>query len=141
MFSMSILNNFNLNFNIFQFLLGFYMTWLWLFKLNRHRSQIGRYNYLNCSMKVVYYIFTSTPGVVRTHFRTNPRIQVFWENQFFSFCGAPKNFFWPQTPYLALETLYFGGVILLKLFIPSCGFRDIQDWFCPKMAVLVISNS
>ena len=56
-----------------------------------HRSQIGKYNYLNCSMKVVYYIFASTPGVVRTHFRTNPRIQVFWENQFFSFCGAHKN--------------------------------------------------
>ena len=42
-----------------------------------HRSQIGRYNYLNCSMKVVYYIFTSTPGVVRIHFRTNPTTQVF----------------------------------------------------------------
>ena len=40
-----------------------------------HRSQIGMYNYLNCSMKVLYYIFTNTPGVVRTHFQTNPRIQ------------------------------------------------------------------
>ena len=63
------------------------MTW--------HRSQIGRYNCLNCTTKVVYYIFTSTSGVVGTHFWTNPRIQVFWENQFFSFCEAPKNFFWP----------------------------------------------
>ena len=45
--------------------------------IHTHRSQIGRYKYLNCSMKVVYYIFTSTPGVVRTHFWTNPRIQVF----------------------------------------------------------------
>ena len=42
-----------------------------------HRSHIGSYNYLNCSMKVVYYIFTSTPGVVRIHFWANPRIQVF----------------------------------------------------------------
>ena len=62
-------------------------------QVTHHRSQIARYNYLNCSMKVVYYIFTSTPGVVRTHFQTNPRIQVFGENQFFLFCGAPKNFF------------------------------------------------
>ena len=63
-----------------------------------HRSQIGSYNCLNCSMKVVYYVFTSTPGVVRIHFRTNPKIQVFVENQFFSFCGAPKNpkhLIWP----------------------------------------------
>ena len=58
-----------------------------------HRSHIGSYNYLNCSMKVVYYIFTSTPGVVRIHFWANPRIQVFLENQFFSFCGVPKNIF------------------------------------------------
>ena len=42
-----------------------------------HRSQIGSYNCLNCTMKVVYYIFTSTPGVVKIHFRANPRIQVF----------------------------------------------------------------
>ena len=75
----------------------------------KHPSQIGSHNCLNCSMKVVYYIFTSTPGVVRNHFRTNPKTQVFWENQFFSFCGVPKNIFWPQKPYLALETPTLGG--------------------------------
>ena len=64
------------------------------FKLTVHRSQIGSYNCLRCSMKVVYYILTSTPGVVRIHFRANPRIQVFWENQFFSFCGVPPKKSW-----------------------------------------------
>ena len=62
----------------------------------KHRSQRGSYNCLHCSMKLVYYIFTSTPRVVRTHFRTNPRIQVFWENQFFPFCGESKNIFDPR---------------------------------------------
>ena len=27
---------------------------------------------MHCSMKVVYYIFTSSPGVVSMHFQTNP---------------------------------------------------------------------
>ena len=56
----------------------------WLHKLKQHRSQIGSYNCLHCSMKVVYYIFTSTPGVVRIHFQTNPRI-VFEKISFFHF--------------------------------------------------------
>ena len=42
-----------------------------------HRSQIGSYKDLNCYMKVVYYIFTSTLRVVRIHFWTNHRTQVF----------------------------------------------------------------
>ena len=42
-----------------------------------HRSQIGIYNCFHCSMKVVHYIFTSTPGVFRIHFWTNPKTQVF----------------------------------------------------------------
>ena len=86
-----------------------YHTTLGSLTYHVHRSQIGSYDYLNCYMNVVYYNFISTPGIVRIHFRTNPRIQVFWENQFFSFCGAPKNFFWPQIPYLALETPTLGG--------------------------------
>ena len=68
-------------------------------------------------------IFTSTSGVVRIHFWTNPRTQVFWENPFFSICGAPKNIFWPQKPYLALKSPTFGGVILLQLFDPSNGLE------------------
>ena len=56
-----------------------------------HKSPIGSDNYLNCYMKVVYYNITSTPGLVRIHFRTNPRTQVFGGNQYFSFFGAPKN--------------------------------------------------
>ena len=54
------------------------------FKLTVHRSQIGSYNCLRCSMKVVYYIFTSTPEVVRIHFWTNPRTQLFLG-------GTPQN--------------------------------------------------
>ena len=94
-----------------------------------HRSHIGSNNCLNCSIKVVYYIFTSTPGVVRIHFWANPRIQVFLENQFFSFCRAPKNFFGPQIPYLALETPTLRGVKLLKLFDLSIvlGIRNLQN--------------
>ena len=87
----------------------FYGGKLHTLKLAKHRSQIWSYNCLNCYMRVVYYIFTSAPGVVRIHFRTNPTTQVFWENQFFSFCGVPKNIFWPQKPYLALETPTLGG--------------------------------
>ena len=35
---------------------------------------------------------------------------IFGENLFFVFWGAPKDFFKPQNPYLALETsLFFGG--------------------------------
>ena len=65
--------------------------------LAHHRSQIGSYNCLNCSMKVVYYIFTSTPGVVRTHFRTNPKILVFLRKSvFFHFVGPLETFFDPK---------------------------------------------
>ena len=46
----------------------------------------------------------TTPNVC-----TNHRIRVFWENQFFGFWGAPKNFFKPLKPYLASETSLFGG--------------------------------
>ena len=46
---------------------------------------------MHFSIKVVYYIFVSTPGVVRIPFQTNPRTQVFWESQFLSFCGANEN--------------------------------------------------
>ena len=43
-------------------------------------------------------MFTSTPGVVRMHFWTNSRTQVFGENHFFFlFCGALKHFFTPKT--------------------------------------------
>ena len=59
----------------------------------------------------------SAPGVVRTNFWTNPRTQVFWKNQFFSFCGTPKNFFWPKKPFLALETPTLGGSYLQKFLI------------------------
>ena len=75
--------------------------------------------------------------------RSNHRSQVFWENQFFVFWGAPKNFFEPKKPYLALETPLFGGVILLKLFDPSFGFGatcgkiaifwHIRPWKSPKL--------
>ena len=59
-----------------------------------HKSPIGSDNYLNCYMKVVYYNITSTPGLVRIHFRINLRTQVFFEKiSFFLFCGAPKNIF------------------------------------------------
>ena len=94
-----------------------WVLWSSFWPLPTHRSQRQSYNNLNCSMKVVYYIFTSTPGVVRIHFRANPRIQVFWENQFFSFCGAPKNIFWPWKPFLALETPTLGGSYLQNFLI------------------------
>ena len=95
--------------NVFNITIVVFLSFFKIWNLGTHRSQRGSYNCLHCSMKVVYYIFTSIPGVVRTHFRTNPRVQFFWENQFLSFCGAPKNFFWPQTPYLALETPFWEG--------------------------------
>ena len=50
---------------------------------------LGSFNCLNCSMKVVYYIFTSTPGVVRIHFRTNPRTQIFEKISFFLILWGP----------------------------------------------------
>ena len=50
---------------------------------------------------------------------------IFLENQFFVFWGAPKNFFEPPKPYLASETSLLGGVILLKLFDLSNGFKVI----------------
>ena len=59
-----------------------------------HRSQIGSYNYLNCYMKVVYYLYTSTPGIVRIHFQTNPRTQVFRENQFYIVLYNSKTAAW-----------------------------------------------
>ena len=37
-----------------------------------YRCHIGSYYFLHSSMKVVFYTFTSTPGVVRIHFLTNP---------------------------------------------------------------------
>ena len=116
--------------------------------VNIHRSQIGSYNCLNCYMRVVYYIFTSTPGVVRFHFRTNPRTQVFWENQFFSFCGVPKNIFWPQKPYLALESPTFGGSYFYNFLIQATvleleisktaifGHKMKKKWFSQKTWVL-----
>ena len=42
-----------------------------------HRSQIGSYNCLNCTMKVVYYIFT----------------RFFEKISFFHFVGPLKTFF------------------------------------------------
>ena len=89
----------------------------------QHRSQIGMYNYLNCSMKVVYYIFTCTPGVVRFHSWTNPRTQVFWENQFFH-----------------LKKLW--GVIFLKLFDRSngLGVRNFQNSHFWAKSSLALQN-
>ena len=43
------------------------------------------------------------------HVQTNHGIPVFWENQFFGFWGALKNFYDPSKPYLALETTLLGG--------------------------------
>ena len=107
---------------------------------SHHRSQRGSYNCLNCYMKVVCYIFSSTPGVVRIHFRANPRIQVFWENQFFSFCGAPRNNFWPQKPFLTLRAdfaqkwlghkKFFRGPIKWKKLIFS---KNLSSRICPKV--------
>ena len=57
-----------------------------------------------------------------------------------SLMGPLKHFFNPKTLF-GLGNPNFGGVILLKLFNQSCGFRDIQGWFCLKMAVFQISNS
>ena len=104
----------------------------------QHRSQIGSYNYLNCYMKVVYYIFTSTPGVVRFHFWTNPRTQVFWENQFFSFCGSPKNFFWPKKPFLALETPPLGGGSSLHFVQPVGEYICWGSWPIIQILKLVL---
>ena len=52
---------------------------------------------------------SDTVRVTNPHVWTNHRIQDFWENQFFWFWGAPKNFFDPQKPYLAFETSFWGG--------------------------------
>ena len=52
--------------------------------------------------------------------------EFFEKINFFLFCGVPKNFFDPQRPYLALKTSLFGGVILLKHFDPSYGFKVID---------------
>ena len=71
-------------FQILLFSLGFD-----LINVPSHRSQRGSYNCLHCSMKVVYYIFTSTPGVVRIHFWTNPRTQVFFEKISFFILWGP----------------------------------------------------
>ena len=49
-------------------------------------------------MKVVYYIFTSTPEVVRIHFQTNPRTQVFFKKKFFPL----KSFRSMTTPKLGI---------------------------------------
>ena len=51
-------------------------------------------------MKAVYYIFASTPGVVRILLE----LRFFEKISFFSFFGAPENILWPHKPYLALET-------------------------------------
>ena len=39
----------------------------------------------------------------------NYRMGPFWENQFFVFWGAPKNFFETPKPYTVLETSHFWG--------------------------------
>ena len=64
----------------------------------------------------------NTIGVTCSRSRINYRMGPFWENQFFVFWGAPKNFFEPPKPYLALP--HFWGVILLKLFDPGHGFGN-----------------
>ena len=59
----------------------------------------------------------TTPNV-----RTNHRIRVFGENQFFVFFGGPKTFFGPPKAFFGLRNPTFGGVMLLKLFDPRFGF-------------------
>ena len=58
-----------------------------------HTSQIQKLKKTNWTKRVVYYILSGTPKEVVIHFWSNHRGQVFWENQFFLFWGAPKNFF------------------------------------------------
>ena len=60
-----------------------------------------------------------TRATVKTkpNVQTNHRIQVFGENQFFVFLGAPKTFLDPQKPYLALETSLLGGSYFYNFLI------------------------
>ena len=66
-----------------------------------------------------------TEGVPKS-VQPNQISPIFWENQFFVFFGAPKNFFEPSKPYLASETSLLGGVILQKLFDLSNGSKVIN---------------
>ena len=88
---------------------------------------------MHYSMKVVYYIFTSSPGVVRIPFWTNPRSQVFFRKLVFFICGDPKNLIWPKQSQL-------GGH-------PSTTFwseQQFRRWKFPKQPFLgnsVLDNS
>ena len=52
---------------------------------------------------------SNTIGVTCSRSRINYRIGPFWENQFFVFWVAPKNFFETSKAYLALEISLLGG--------------------------------
>ena len=94
--------------------------------IQKHRSQRGRYNSLHCSMEVVYYIFTSTPGVIRIHFRTNPRTQVFLRKSIFlKFCGVPKNFLLTPKTLFCLRNPNFGGPYF-KNFLIRAMFQELE---------------
>ena len=48
-----------------------------------------------------------------------------WGNNFFSFCGAPNIFFWPQKPYFDLKNLTVGGTYKKVLGAPL----NEKKWF------------
>ena len=97
------------------------------FGLYYHHKLFWKFN-LKCIYMIRQYMKTHFTTFTNTH---NIRILIL---------GILHLTFLTPNTLFGLRNPNFGGVILLKLFNPSCGFRDIQDWFCTKMAVLDISN-